>query len=114
MATLRLNHALLVRDRLRWIPAALLAVIVLFLGAVALGWLPSDSRSCRGTAVLFGLFTLSGILIRPTWFWSSRKARRARAAFGDRGYAALLSGIALVLMYVGLLGSALDQCSMRQ
>lgn len=110
----RLNDVPLVRDRFRWIPAALLGATVLFLGAAALGWLPSDSRSCRGTAVLFGLFTLSGTLIRPAWFWSSRKARRARAAFGDRGYAALLSGLALVLVYMGLLGSALDQCSMRQ
>lgn len=99
------------RDGFRWIPLALLAVTLLFLGAAALGWLPSDSRSCRGMVVLFGLFTLSGTMIRPAWFWNSRKARRARAAFGDRIYAALLSALALGLVYMGLLGTALDQCS---
>jgi predicted small integral membrane protein len=99
------------RDSLRGIPLALLVVTLLFLGAAALGWLPSDSRSCRGIAVLFGVFTLSGIMIRPAWFWNSRKARRARAAFGDRLYAALLSALALGLVYMGLVGSALDQCS---
>jgi hypothetical protein len=61
--------------------------------------------------VLFGLFTLSGTMIRPAWFWNSRKARRARAAFGDRIYAALLSALALGLVYMGLLGTALDKCS---
>jgi hypothetical protein len=101
------------RDTLRWIPVALLAVTLLFLGAAALGWLPTDSRSCRGLVVLFGLFTLSGTLIRPAWFWSSRKARRARAALGDRLYTAILIGLAFVLVYAGLLGSALDKCSIR-
>jgi len=99
------------RDGLRWIPAVLLAVMLLFLGAAAMGWLPSDSRSCRGTALLFALFTLSGIMIRPAWFWNSRRARWGRAAFGDRGYAALLSAIALGLIYMALGGSALDKCS---
>ena len=78
-----------------------------------MGWLPYDSRSCRGLALLFGLFTLGGLMIRPAWFWNSRKARRARAAFGDRLYAALLSGLALVLIYMALLGRALDQCVIR-
>jgi hypothetical protein len=101
------------RDSLKWIPLVLLALMLLFLGAAALGWLPSDSRSCRGLAVLFGVFTLSAIMIRPAWFWNSRRARRARAALGDRLYTALLSGLALGLVYMGLLGSALDQCSMQ-
>lgn len=102
------------KANLGWIPLGLLAVTLLFLAAAALGWLPPDSKSCRGVAVLFGLFTLSGTLIRPAWFWNSRKARRARAAFGDRLYPAFLSGLALVLVYLGLLSGALDKCSIRQ
>jgi hypothetical protein len=101
------------KDTLRWVPLALLAATFLFLGAAALGWLPSDSGSCRSIVVLFGLFTLSGILIRPAWFWNSRKARRARGAFGDRFYTALLAALAVGLIYMGLLGSALDKCSIR-
>jgi hypothetical protein len=100
-------------ETLRWIPAALLVATLLFLGAAALGWVPSDSRSCRGMALLFGLFTLSGIMIRPAWFWNSRRARWGRAALGDRLYAALLSGLAFGLMYMALLGTALDKCNIR-
>lgn len=99
------------RDSLNWIPAGLLVLVVLLLGAATLGWLPSDSRSCRGMVALFGLFTLSGIMIRPAWFWNSRRARWGRAALGDRLYVALLSGLALLLLYMGLAGSALDRCT---
>ena len=98
-------------DQFRWVPVVLLVVTLLFLGGTALGWLPSDSRFCRGTMLLFGLFTLSGVLIRPAWFWNSRRARWGRAALGDRLYAALLSGLALFLVYIGMHGSALDGCS---
>jgi len=63
--------------------------------------------------LLFALFTLSGIMIRPAWFWNSRRARWGRAALGDRLYVALLGGLALGLVYMALLGSALDRCSIR-
>ena len=101
------------RDSLHWIPLAFLAVAILFLAGAALGWLPSGSGSCRGVMLLFALCLLSGTMIRPTWFWNTRKARRARAAFGDRVYAAILSGLALGLVYMALIGSALDQCNIR-
>ena len=100
------------RDYLRWVPVVLLLATLLFLGSTALGWLPSDSRSCRGVLLLFGLFTLSGIMIRPAWFWNSRRARWGRAALGDRLYVALLSALALGLVYMALLGSALDRCNL--
>lgn len=99
------------RDNLRWIPAGLLVLTLLVLGAAALGWLPPDSRSCRGMVALFGVFTLSGIMIRPRWFWNSRRARWGRDALGDRLYAALLSGLAIGLIYMALLGTALDRCT---
>lgn len=98
------------RESLQWLPAALLVLTLLFLGSAALGWLPSDSRSCRGMVVLFGLFTLSGTMIRPAWFWNSRRARWGRAALGERVYAALLIGLALILVYMGVAGTALDRC----
>lgn len=100
-------------DSLRWIPLAFLAVALLFLGGAALGWLPSGSGSCRGVVLLFGLSLLSGTMIRPDWFWNRRKARRWRAALGDRLYAALLIGLALAMVYAALLGSGLEQCSIR-
>ena len=100
------------REGLRWIPVVLLLATFMLLGAAALGWLPSDSRSCRGMVLLFGLFTLSGITIRPAWFWNSGRARWGRAALGDRLYVALLSGLALGLVYMALLGTALDKCNL--
>lgn len=99
------------RDRLRWIPVVLLLSTLLTVGAAALGWLPSDARSCRGPVLLFGLFTLSGLMIRPAWFWNSRRARWGRAALGDRLYTALLSALALGLVYMALLGTALEKCN---
>jgi hypothetical protein len=99
------------RGNLRWVPAALLVLTLLFLGITALGGLPSDSRFCRGSMLLFGLFALSGVLIRPAWFWNSRRARWGRAALGDRLYAALLSGVALFLVYIGIYGTGLEGCS---
>ncbi len=102
------------RESLRWIPAVLLTVTLLSLGAAALGWLPPDSRSCRGMVLLFGVFTLSGIMIRPAWFWNSRRAHWGRAALGDRLYAAVLSALALGLVYMALVGSALDKCTISR
>jgi ABC-type dipeptide/oligopeptide/nickel transport system permease component len=99
------------RESLRWIPAVLFAVTLLYLGAAVMGWLPSDFRPCRGMVLLFGVFTLSGIMIRPAWFWNSRRARWGRAALGDRLYAALLSAVALGLIYMALAGRALDKCN---
>jgi len=98
---------------LRWIPLVLLAATIALLGAAALGWMPSDSRACRGVAALLGLVTLSGTLIRPAWFWNTRKARRGRAFLGDGPYASLLIALGLVLVYLGLLGDVLDGCSVR-
>jgi hypothetical protein len=100
-------------DKLGWVPLAFLAVAVLFMGGAALGWLPSGSGSCRGVALLFGLCLLSGTLIRPAWFWNRRKTRRWRAALGDRLYAGILIGLALLLVYAALLGSTLDECRIR-
>ena len=101
------------RDSLHWIPLAFLAAAIFFLAGAALGWVPSGSGSCRGVALLFALCLLSGTMIRPAWFWDKRKARRARAAFGDRAYAAILIALALGMVYAALIGSALDQCSIR-
>ncbi len=97
----------------RWIPLALLGLTIAFAAAAALGWLPQDWRSCRSMAVLFGLAILSGTLIRPAWFWNARRARWGRAALGDRLYGALLSGLALVVLYMGLFGTALDGCTVN-
>jgi hypothetical protein len=97
---------------LRWIPLVLLAATIAFLAAAALGWLPSDSRSCRGVALLFGLVTLSGTLIRPAWFWNSRKARRGRELLGERPYAVVLIGLGLAFVYLAL-GDTLEGCRIR-
>lgn len=97
----------------RWVPLAFLAATIAFLGAAALGWTPSDSRACRGTALLFGLVLLSGALIRPAWFWNTRKARRGRELLGDARYASLLIALGLVALYFGLLGDAFEGCSVR-
>ncbi len=98
---------------LRWIPLVLLAAMIALLGAAALGWMPSDSRACRGGAVLFGLAILSGTLIRPAWFWNTRKARRGRELLGDGRYAFLLIALGLVVVYLGLLSDAFEGCSVR-
>ena len=100
-------------EMLRWLPLAFLAVALLFMGGAALGWLPSGSGSCRGVALLFGLCLLSGTLIRPDWFWNRRKTRRWRAALGDRWYAGILIALALGMVYAALIGSGLEQCSLR-
>ncbi len=64
-------------------------------------------------AVLLGLVTLSGTLIRPAWFWNTRKARRGREILGDGPYTSLLIALGIVLVYMGLLGDAFDGCSVR-
>lgn len=98
---------------LRGIPLVLLVATIAFLAAAALGWLPSDSRACRGAAVSFGLIILSGTLIRPVWFWNTRKARRGREFLGDGPYTWLLIALGFVLVYLGLLSDALEGCSVR-
>jgi hypothetical protein len=98
-------------DSLRWIPLVFLSLAVLFLGGAALGWLPSGSGSCRGIVFLMGLCLLSGVMLRPAWFWNRRRARRWRAALGDRLYATILIGLALTIVYAALLGTGLEGCS---
>jgi hypothetical protein len=95
------------------IPLILFGVIIVFLGAAALGWLPADSRTCRGGFVLFGLFALSGTLFRPAWFWNSRKARQGRAILGDRLYGAFLNVLAFFVVYMGLFSDSLDRCTVN-
>lgn len=97
----------------RWIPLVLMVLMFAFVGAWALGWLPSGSTSCRSFAVLVGSFILSAALVRPAWFWNSSKARLVRDITGDRPYAGCLIGVALVLLYLGLLSAALDECSIE-
>jgi hypothetical protein len=94
----------------RRIPLALLVLMFVFVGIGALGWLPASSTTCRSFVVLVGSFILSATLIRPGWFWNSGRARFGREIMGDRLYAGCLTGVALVLLYLGLLSAALDGC----
>jgi hypothetical protein len=92
------------------IPLILLGLVAAYLVAAALGWFPADSRACRGGFVLFGLFALSGTLLRPAWFWNSRRARWGRAVLGDRIYGVFLNLLAFMLVYMGLFSNSLDRC----
>ena len=97
---------------LRWLPLAVLAAAIAFMGSIALEWW-KPWWGCRGLSVLVGLVALTGTLFRPSWFWNSRRARRGRALLGDGAYSGLMLGIGLLLVYVGLMSRMLDRCNME-
>ena len=101
------------RESLRWVPLALLGVIIAVVGALFLGWLPSAPWICRGFPALFGLFTLAATLTQPSWFWNSRRARMGRSLLGDRLYASFLLALGLGLVYLGLVSDAMNGCTVE-
>lgn len=53
--------------------------------------------------ILVGVFTLASTYFKPSFYWESRKARRARALFGDVGAAGIYYVIGAAALIFGIL-----------
>lgn len=54
--------------------------------------------------IIFGLFTLVGVIVKPSFYWERGRIQRTRQIIGDKNTAILYYIIGGVMLVVGVMG----------
>jgi hypothetical protein len=55
--------------------------------------------------ILFGLYTVLGMLLRPDFYWNRRRMRQARQLLGDTRTRILYMALGAIALVVGVAGT---------